>query len=274
MNNERSKPDSDYDDRLVSATYRDLANEKPSDTLNKSIFQQASAAAKPKYLRSMSWMHPVAWAATIALCFAIALEVTRVPQPETDAFNSTADPIDMRSKEDREQKDKKVIDSRDDAVMQTTESGLRETKSASGGDTEGDTDAAIGAAGKLPERVEPAVRKRASELLSSPQSASEAPAPSIADEFIIEDSDMMHDAEDIARSQSGNNREHAPAVQARSLSATAYKIEAEQPCDNEATSTPTNWIRCIDELEKAGRRDAADRQREQLKLAFPEFELP
>jgi len=270
MNNERSKPDSDYDDRLVSETYRNLANEEPSDALNKSILQQATAAAKPKYLRSMSWMHPMAWAATIALCFAIALEVTRVPQPEIEAFISTADSIDMRSKADREQKDKTVIDSRDDAVLQPTVSGSSESSSGA----EGDTDATIGVAENLSKRVEPAEHKRASEQLSPSQGLSKTSAPSVADEFIIKDTDMMHDAEDIARSQSGNNREAAPAVQARSLAAAAYEIETEQLCDKEATSTPTNWIRCIDELENAGRRDAADKQREQLKLAFPDFELP
>lgn len=284
MNDERSKPDSDFEDRLVSATYRELSNESPSDAIDQAILRQAAVAAKPKYLRSMSWMRPVAWAATIALCFAIALEVTRVPQPEPDIIDAATNGIDSQrnfnrqrkdekaaefpSAEDRKSKDENAIDNRVEAELQDTLSGVAKSDLVTG------RDANIAPAAKSPERVSQTEVKRASEQLSSPDDSSKSSAPSVADEFTIEDSDMMHDAEDIARSQSGNNKEAAAAPRTRSLSAAAYNFEADQPCDKEATATPATWIECIEELEKAGRNDAADRQRELLKLAFPEFELP
>ena len=65
-------------DQRVSQTYRSLANEQAPPELDRKILAMAANAGKrPLYSRWMSWTRPVAWAATITLCLAITLELSR-----------------------------------------------------------------------------------------------------------------------------------------------------------------------------------------------------
>ena len=57
------------------------------------------------------------------------------------------------------------------------------------------------------------------------------------------------------------------------LSAAKPTDETERSCDREAKAGPATWLDCISDLEQAGFRDEAKRQREQLSGAFPEFEV-
>ncbi len=84
MTNERQHPDFAAEtDETVSATYRELSREGAPDHLNEKVLQQAAEKAlRPRYSRSIMWTRPLAWAATVGLCLAIVLEVTRVPTPE------------------------------------------------------------------------------------------------------------------------------------------------------------------------------------------------
>ncbi len=93
MTNERQQPDSTAEtDETVSATYRELSWEGAPNHLNEKVLQQAAERAlRPRYSRSVMWTRPLAWVATVGLCLAIVLEVTRVPTAEivmTDDANS------------------------------------------------------------------------------------------------------------------------------------------------------------------------------------------
>lgn len=93
MTNERQHPDFTAEtDETVSTTYRELSREGAPNHLNEKVLQQAAERAlRPRYSRSVMWTRPLAWAATVGLCLAIVLEVTRVPTPEivmTDDANS------------------------------------------------------------------------------------------------------------------------------------------------------------------------------------------
>jgi hypothetical protein len=79
MSNERPERDNDP---LVSASYRDLADERTPQRLDDTVLAEARAAAKPGYGRIRLWTRPLAWAATIAISLAIVLQLTRVPEPE------------------------------------------------------------------------------------------------------------------------------------------------------------------------------------------------
>lgn len=75
--------DEQLKDDLVAATYRDLAGERsPAHLDDKILHMAASQAQHRRYARSVTWTRPLAWAATIALCLAITLELTRAPAPE------------------------------------------------------------------------------------------------------------------------------------------------------------------------------------------------
>jgi len=103
MNDKRNHHSTaDDNDRLVSAAYRDLANERTPQALNKSIRRRATVASKPGYLLSVSWMRPMAWAATVGLCLAIVFEMTQVPQPESAVFDMPNDAAGLPSAETRQ----------------------------------------------------------------------------------------------------------------------------------------------------------------------------
>ncbi len=93
MTNERQHPDFAAEtDETVSATYRELSREGAPDHLNEKVLQQAAEKAlRPRYSRSIMWTRPLAWAATVGLCLAIVLEVTRVPTPEIVMTEDTID---------------------------------------------------------------------------------------------------------------------------------------------------------------------------------------
>jgi hypothetical protein len=79
MTNERDK---EARDRLVSDTYRSLANETTPEALNQSVLKMAadaSTSGDAKHPLFAVWMKPVAWAATIGLTLTIALQFTEIP---------------------------------------------------------------------------------------------------------------------------------------------------------------------------------------------------
>ncbi len=109
-----------------------------------------------------------------------------------------------------------------------------------------------------------------------------------ASDFMVQDSDMLQRAEDMARTQQGPIDEPAPALaeavaesednfalSAKSAARSTMTLtDAEVACSDEARAEPESWLACIVELEQAGLAEIASRQREQLATAFPDFEQP
>ena len=118
MNNERDNPTIEQDERLVSAAYRDIAVERAPDHLNQSILQQAATTAKPRYARNMSWMRPMAWAATIGLSLAIVLEITQVPQPQPAEYGLASDSVIEPAETARERENANSIEILEESVPQ------------------------------------------------------------------------------------------------------------------------------------------------------------
>lgn len=69
-------------DPRVSATYREMANERSPEHLDHLILNAARAAAKPRWNRAVAWLRPAAWVATIGVCLAIVVEIALLPEPE------------------------------------------------------------------------------------------------------------------------------------------------------------------------------------------------
>ena len=86
MTEERDKLQTSTD-ALVSETYQAIADERAPEHLNRAILRDASNAARPRYLRSISWTRPLAWAATVTLCIALVLEVSDLPAPGPEALD-------------------------------------------------------------------------------------------------------------------------------------------------------------------------------------------
>jgi hypothetical protein len=117
----------------------------------------------------------------------------------------------------------------------------------------------------------------------------DALAPSDAQELKVQDVDLLHRAEEMARIQEGQSeppaqplqrakeRVAAPAAAAAissksSLQSTVALEDDAGPCDAIATAEPESWLTCIAELEDAGMTDIAREQRALLAEAFPDFD--
>lgn len=241
MTNERKITDhSGASDERVSTVYRELAGERAPDRLNDAVLRQAAKAARPAYSRSILWTKPVAWAAVVAICLAITLQVTRVPVPD-------GVPVELPAAV------KRSLDAPADAVQQRAKTRQAPTE----------IQAEMPAAAS--ERV---VRQDAGAAVK------EEAMPSSAAEFELQEADLLRRADDMVQLQSGRNRQ--PAQPETSAYAPGAKLldESVADCDEKARSTPATWYACIVDLEQAGRADAARRQRERLAEAFPDFEMP
>jgi len=67
-------------DPRVSDAYREIAHEKTPAGLDRKILAMAAAEARAAHGVPRTWFRPLAWAATIALSFALVLEITQVDE--------------------------------------------------------------------------------------------------------------------------------------------------------------------------------------------------
>lgn len=85
----------DTDDRRISDTYRDLANERSPADLDRKILTMAAGESRTRYGLTRAWIRPVAWAATIGLSLAFILEMSQLNDVPAPAESSTAAPASM-----------------------------------------------------------------------------------------------------------------------------------------------------------------------------------
>jgi len=247
--------DTDQDKR-VSETYRSLAGEHAPPHLDRKVLEMAAAEKpRPLYARWVSWTRPIAWAATITLCLAITLELSRdqslspaMPEvsPDTSLVQPAEAPKDVASPaskfvlenesepspqlqfEKREQ-DQVLAESMNDAIVAE--------KTALG-------------------------RSAAKQSISEPAPArvrqSAYAADEVMEEVVVEKVD-----EEKEKSIDANMRAEA----------SARDNEANE-CAGEARIKAESWLECIQALEAAGDDEAALRQRDALKETFPDFKLP
>ena len=76
--------EADNNDRRVADAYREVANERTPAELDRKVLAMAAAeAGRPRGL-PRTWFRPLAWAATIALSFALVLEISQVDDVQLD----------------------------------------------------------------------------------------------------------------------------------------------------------------------------------------------
>ncbi len=236
MTNERHHPDSAAEtDKVVSDTYRQLSRDSAPDYLNEKVLQQAaSVAARPRYSRSIMWTRPLAWAATIALCLAIVLEVTRVPTPGIVDISESVDTLEAEpastvAPEPAELKTQSPVQ----ALTKQQPNALADKKSQIG---------------------------RAAAKQVAPDNVTEKPRR-----------ELQLQSDDLVRQKTANSEQ--PAL--RETSAFAMPaILAVNKCADDVRADPATWLACITDLEEAGSAEAALRERQALKEAFPQFEMP
>jgi hypothetical protein len=119
MTEERNQTDARAD-ALVSQAYRDLADERTPEHLDRTILRAAAKAARPRYSRFIAWTRPMAWAATVMLSVALVLEVTNSPSPGVVSFDETIGTFEVQSPE-AAAKDDGPVDSPEESVVPVSE---------------------------------------------------------------------------------------------------------------------------------------------------------
>jgi cytoskeletal protein RodZ len=119
MTEERNQTDARAD-ALVSQAYRDLADERTPEHLDRTILRAAAKAARPRYSRFIAWTRPMAWAATVMLSIALVLEVTNSPSPGVESFDETIGTFEVQSPE-AAAKDDGPVDSPEESVVPVSE---------------------------------------------------------------------------------------------------------------------------------------------------------
>jgi len=95
MTEERNDRNTDTEtDAAVTQAYRDTANERTPESLNRAILERAAKAARPRYSQLRLWTRPMAWAATVMLSVAIVLQLTQIPAPESVRFDDSVHDVE------------------------------------------------------------------------------------------------------------------------------------------------------------------------------------
>jgi len=273
MTEDRISPDiADVTDSLVTRTYREIADERSPEHLDRAILKDAAKAALPRYRRSVSWTRPMAWAATIALSVALVFEVTRVPAPDGVVFDDNAAKFEAQKPEFELPADAPV-EALEEAVAPTAPAG-RISNTASVAPPQAATIKST--AKQAGPAAEPQKRQRA-DLRQDHFEERELAAPAAnVEEFKLKDTDRLRRAEDTARMQNGvpaPASSSADAISADMAVQGAVGLSIAAPtCDESASASPETWLECIKALEEAGLADEATLQRELLSKAFPDFD--
>jgi len=265
MTKERSHPDTDgVTDPLVSRIYRESASERAPDALDRAVLQQAKQNASKPYSRSIMWLRPMAWAATIGLSLAIVIELANLPQPDPALLAPPREEtrLDMNRA--------LTPQSREAAAPQRSEREAPEPRARKSIDDQGRVN--LLNAPTLGKTEAPKSMPE-STLKQVPESGRASGLVSDADMFRLQDAQVLEVAEELARSPEDESKE-LDAGSAAYFASPATAARASMPCVAEIRETPETWLECIVKLEDAGLDELASEQREQLLEAFPDFELP
>lgn len=290
----------DVRDPVVTERYRDMAGETAPEALNQAVLREAHQQKNNRYSRSVFWMRPMAWAASIGLCLAIVIELGSIPQQEPAMMQlPAAAPVAASS-------------SMAEAEAAGRDSNFRATTA---GPNELDRMADLEIPAAIPEsmdtvhmdaeRLEQRVRKSADEegrvdLNTTAKREITEMADDVSghsDDFAAVDAPAIEELETLNRMREGSNISEIPADSADADSAGAAsgmaseskqaplrsyaagvaptaELVVDSACAAADREFPETWLDCIKGLETDGMAELAAREREQLKAAFPDFEMP
>jgi hypothetical protein len=290
MNQDNDKQEATEVDPQVAANYESLADEKAPVNLDKAVLREATRAVRADNRRGSfgAWFRPVAFMATIGLSLAIILDLsdTTIFSPPADMSLETAAPAAAESAADV------VGRSRTDSVVGDF---IRQEKSVSAQGLTATTQhkSAAGDENVTPQAAasESADPERGAQLQAGRAPVGPQPAPaSAAGQVVVSEvfTQEAASAEQLIQeigSTSGYALQSpteaaAPSVQLRQSQAldTAARVTDVQvtklQCSQEEKVAPETWWSCIESLRQAGADEFADRELENLRQAFPDFELP
>ena len=239
-------------DPRVSDAYREMATESTPAELDREVLAMAAAEARTPRGLPRTWFRPLAWAATIALSFALVLEITQVDNVQLEPVASPRTDADLAEAIEESPRPAAA------AEKQKNEARLRQQLNKLSSDAPAAAKATI-----TPAQPETAARDAAANS-PVPESLSVAPdneqydLGSIVEEIIVE-------AEEEARMRP----EPAGAV-------ASFVERKGQPdgCDEGARSSAEAWYECVTLLRDTGQTEVAQKELEALLVEFPDFGEP
>ncbi len=272
MNRDDTGQTDEYNDRELREAYRSLATERTPEHLDRAVLAEAAAATKRRSSPMIPWRRPLAWAATIALSFALILEFTQTnpdlvpPPPATEADFTQVDEreadVPMKDVADAMPSVASDLDAVEEAIAMPAES--REETAAP----------AI--------KSEAAKRERMNELeiMSAPQPAAgavadEQPSPEPADALASPAESELREAARRAEQQV-LERQNLPASQALRQSSDQFiELDPGEPiCEAKLREAADTWLRCIEALFDGGQNSEAQMELLHYRRAFPDAPLP
>lgn len=279
-----NEPDNRVQDQRVTEAYRAMANERAPEHLTARVLKHAAGVRTP-YARARAWMRPVAWAATVGLSLAIVLELTQVPTPgselagsrpsadsntpgrRTDAYDGDAAPAPGEIAESLALEAKKEDDTVDNTAREPA-------VTAAGRSTEALTtqDFAPRAEAVMQE-AEALARARAGANRGSADVAAQAdelsPESTLTDQMSTDLAAAHRDAADRRKARQVSEEARNAAASFAAISAAAGD---ERACAETERETPGAWYACIQELRESGQDEQADKEDEEFRQVYPDFD--
>ena len=230
-------------DPRVSDAYREMAGETTSPELDRKILAMATAEARAAPGVPRTWFRPLAWAATIALSFALVLEIMQVE--DTGILRTDADLVEVLEQSPRP--------AAAAAEKQKNEALVKQQLNKRSSDVP-----AAGKAAIAPTEPEASTRDAAVDT-PTPESAS------VASDFEQDNLGLVREAEEQDRLRS---------EPARAFSALGETKELTDRCSQEDRGSAETWYECVKAMQDAGRAEAAEQEFEALLAEFPDFRAP
>ena len=265
MTNDRDKRTAEG---LVSATYRELADERAPAGLDEKVLQRAAALPRARSGIGRAWMKPVAWAATIGLSLAIVLELTQIPQapPDVGILDVESQDVD-RLEVDRVAPPKDARPALAPASVEpaATKEGRSNKpskhRSESGAVEESEAQAMAPA---------PAPAPAGAKVQLDTKVQADAPAPEPARPQGLESTDSQRLDDDMTPDARSDEIAGTAAFAVRSK-----RMMLEQPplCPETVRKVAEDWYRCIEaqRIEVSAPRVA--RELEEFRTKFPDFQV-
>ena len=268
MSNERRHQD-DLNDPLVSRAYRDLSDERTPEHLDHVVLNEARKAAKPGYLRTISWLRPAAWVTTIGLCLAIVLEISDMAPTNQSRLIA---PTEVEQKSPEPVLAPPATGGMDAPTAKAKSSDTPRSDDARAEKQEGFSEA---------EQDQPDESVGIFELRMLEEVPAAAPEPVKAkrqgtavveiDSPDQDDRQLLRDAENRARFQtSGDQQAVDSLLQVNPALGLAGDAALERYCEESDTADPSAWLACILGLEQQGLLEAAKLERDLLRESFPD----
>ena len=294
MNHEDTGP---IDDRDVSDAYRSLATERAPEHLDRTILAEAEKAARRPSSPMIPWRRPLAWAATIALSFALVLEFTQTspdlapPVASPEALEAPAGTESATMFNDRELSLEEDADlpaaARERAPAEKSEADKQLRRQAlevlsapapAAADSPAEDGVSIASDVANGQALPEAVRQSGSQslvpngrVIAADPSVAPAPESSSAEAGIAITNDVAE-----SEAQEERSRQSSSPVVQDSLSGPDLYLDLdgiEPVCEADVRKSAETWRLCIETLFETD-RTAAYTERLLYRAAFPDEPMP